>query len=103
MPRRERRPPKDFAFDFTADWRPYAAIPPGSPACEGWELCGTVIRDGSTYGLAAFAGRFAACTPQGLIFELSAVERSRVALAVEFQAQPGWDTVPKCKVDYYGF
>jgi len=103
MPRRQPRPPKDFAFDFIADWRPYAAILPGSPSADGWQLCGTVTKDGRTYGLATYAGRFAACTPHGLIFELTALENSRVALAVEFRRQPGWESVPKNTTDYYGF
>jgi hypothetical protein len=102
MPRRQPPPAKDFAFDFTADWRPYAAIPPGSPASHGWTLCGTVTKRGRTSGLAYYAGRFAECTGEGLIFEFTALEQSRVSLAVTFKQQPGWETVPRSNVDYYG-
>ena len=95
MPRRQAPPPKDFAFDFTADWSPYADIPSGSPAAEGWTLCGTVTKRGETHGLAIKGGLFAACNRNGLIFPLTAIETSRVSLAVRFKDQPGWDRVPK--------
>jgi hypothetical protein len=68
MPRRESPPPKDFAFDFTADWGTCAAIMPGSESAWGWTLHGTVTKHGNTYGLAYKDGMYAACTLQGLIF-----------------------------------
>lgn len=89
MPRHQTPPAKDFAFDFTADWHPYAAMPPDSPASHGWELCGTVTRRGRTSGLALYGGRFAECNAVGLICELTTLESSRVSLAVEFKQQPG--------------
>lgn len=102
VPRRQPRPLKDFAFDFIAGGRPYAASLPGSPSADGWQLSGTVTEDGRTYGVAICAGLFAACTPHGLIFELTTLENSCVALTIEFRQQPGWEKVPKCKRNYYG-
>ena len=75
MPRREPLPPKDFAFDFTADWSGVAAIPDGSDASLGWTLHGTVRKHGQTYGLAYRHGMYAACTLYGQVFNLTAIER----------------------------
>jgi hypothetical protein len=101
MPRREAPPPKDFAFDLLADWRPYAASPKGSDASHGWVLYGTVRKPGQTYGLAWRNGMTAACTERGLIFELTALERSRISCAVTFEKVPGGDGVPKSTHDHY--
>jgi hypothetical protein len=95
MPRRESPPPKDFAFDFTADWSGVAAKPPGSEAARGWTLHGTVTKRGQTYGLAHRNGLYAACTDHGLIFELTAIERSRISSAAHFKTAPGWENAPK--------
>ena len=45
-------------------------------------------------------GTTAACTEQGLIFELSALERSGIACAVTFDKVQGWEGVPKLTGDY---
>jgi hypothetical protein len=95
MPRRELPPPKDFAFDFTADWSPYAAIVPGSEAARGWTLHGTLTRDGKTYGLAHNGGMYAACDLRGSIWNLTAIERSRISTAVVFKQVPGLENAPK--------
>jgi hypothetical protein len=96
MPRREPPPAKDFAFDFTADWVPYAAIAPGSAAAkEGWTLHGTLRKDGKTYGLAHSKGMYAGCDLRGGIRSLTALEQSAIARAVEFRQVPGLENAPK--------
>lgn len=97
MPRRESPPPKDFAFDFTADWRGFAAILPDSQSAQGWTLHGTVTKHGNTYGLAYKDGMYAVCTLQGSIFSLSTIERSRISIAVEFKQVAGLENAPKKK------
>jgi hypothetical protein len=82
MPRHEPPPAKDFAFDFTADWASHAALVPGSDAARGWTLHGTLTKDGKIYGLAHKDGRYAACDVRGSIWELTALERSRISNAV---------------------
>lgn len=99
MPRRQASPPKDFAFDFTADWSPYASIVPGSDSAYGWTLHGTVTRHGHTYSMAYKDGMYAACTLCGSIQSLSAIERSRISIAVEFKQVPGLENAPAKRMD----
>jgi len=96
MPRREPPPAKDFAFDFTADWAPYAAIVPGSVAArEDWTLHGTLRKDGKTYGLAHRRGMYGGCDLRGNIWDLTALERSAISNAVTFKTVPGLENAPK--------
>jgi hypothetical protein len=58
-----------------------------------------VTKHGKTYGLAYKDGMYAACTLQGLILSLSAIERSRISIAVEFKQVAGLENAPKKKMD----
>lgn len=95
MPRRERKPSPDFAFDFLADWREVVKVDNPPAVAEGWTLHGTVRMRGVAYALAWRRGSVDACDPWGVIRSLTALERSQVSLAVEFKRAPGWETVPK--------
>lgn len=95
MPRKEPRIPDDFAFDFVADWRPLVSADVLRTLPEGWTLHGVVRKNGSTYALAWGRGVTAACDRLGRLTTLTAIERSRIGLAVEFQQQPGWESAPK--------
>ncbi|MEO7050827.1 MAG: hypothetical protein ABI128_04105 [Rhodanobacter sp.] len=95
MPRKEPRTPADFAFDFLADWRPLVQVDVLRPLPDGWSLHGSVTKNGSTYALAWGFGMTAGCNAHGRLVTLTAMERSRISLAVEFRQQPGWEGVPK--------
>ena len=88
MPRKEPRIPADFAFDFLADWHPLASADVLPILPPGWTLHGTVTKVGSTYALAWGHGMTAACDARGRLVTLTAIERSRTGLAVEFRQQP---------------
>lgn len=93
MPRHEPKPAPDLAFDFLADWRPFARQPDGVD--RDWVLHGTIRKRGVTYGLAWRRGMIATCNTSGMIAGLTTLERCAISLAVEFKEQPGWETVPK--------
>lgn len=95
MPRKEPRTPADFDFDFLADWRPLVTHDPVLPP--GWTLHGTVTKNGTTCALAWGHGMTGAYNAQGQLVRLTALERSRISLAVQFQQQEGWETVPRCE------
>jgi len=95
MPRRERKPAPDFAFDFLADWQDVVKVDNPPAVAEGWMLHGTVRVLGRVYALAWRRGAVDACNQFGRIGGLTAIERSRIGLAVEFKTAPGWDMVPK--------
>ena len=103
MPRKEPRTPADFAFDFQAEWRPLvpADVPCALP--DGWTLHETVTKGGSTYALAWGRGMTAAYDGHGALIALTAIERSRIGLAVEFLQQPGWEGVPKTPPPVSGY
>ncbi|MEO9228134.1 MAG: hypothetical protein ABI216_04135 [Devosia sp.] len=103
MPRKEPRTPADFAFDFQAEWRPLvpADVPRALP--DGWTLHGTVTKGGSTYALAWGHGMIAVCNGRGALVTLTAMERSRIGLAVEFRQQPGWEDLPKTSASVNGY
>lgn len=100
MPRREARPPQDFVIDLTADWCPYAAIPEGSHASDGWALYGTVRKRGQTFGFAWRRGMTAACIMRDKYLRC---RHWNVAAfhAVTFDKVPGWEGVPKSTGDHY--
>lgn len=97
MPRREPKPAPDFAVDFLADWRTvvHADNPPA--IAQGWTLHGTVRKHGKTYALAWQNGMTATCDERGNVGSLTALERSHVTAAVEFDKAPGWESVPRAK------
>ncbi len=95
MPRKEPCTPDDFAFDLLADWRAFAPDAAASTLAVGWALHGTVTKGGRTYALAWGHGITAECDRSGRLVTLTAMERSRISLAVEFRQQPGWQDVPK--------
>lgn len=95
MPRKEPRAPADFAFDFVADWRARAPADVLRMLPPGWTLHGTVTRNGSTNALAWGHGMTATCDASGVLVTLTAIERSRIDLAVEFRQQAGWQDVPR--------
>jgi hypothetical protein len=95
MARRERKSAPDFAFDLLADWREVVTVDNPPAVAEGWILHGTVRVRGVAYALAWRGGTVDACTWWGAIQALTAIERSRISLAVEFKSAPGWETVPK--------
>ena len=95
MPRKEPRTPDDFAFDFVADWRSLAPPDVLRMLPRGWTLHGTVTKNGSTRALAWGWGMTAECSAGGRLVALTAMERSRISLAVEFRQQPGWEGVPR--------
>ena len=103
MPRKEPRLPDDFAFDFVAEWQPLAPVNALRILPDGWTLHGTVTKNGSTYALAWGHGMTAACDGGGHLVALTAIERSRIGLAVEFRQQLGWDSVPKAPRAAGGF
>lgn len=103
MPRKEPLTPADFAFDFLADWRPLVPAHVVGTLPWGWALYGTVTKNGSTYALAWGRGMTAACDRHGRLAMLTAIERSRIDLAVEFQQQAGWEGVPKLPPAGNGF
>ena len=94
MPRKEPRTPADFAFDFLADWRPLVRIDVLRTLPDGWTLHGTVTKNGATQSLVWGRGMTASCDAHGKLTTLTAGERSRISLAVEFQQRPGWESVP---------
>lgn len=103
MPRKEPRTPSDFAFDLLADWRPLVPTDVARKLPEGWTMHGTVTKNGSTYALAWRHGMTAVCDGHGLLVALTAIERSRIGLAVEFRQQSGWDKVPESPPAIGGF
>jgi hypothetical protein len=103
MPRKEPRTPVDFAFDFLADWHPLAPADVLRVLPAGWTLHGTITKNGSTYALAWRHGMTAACDGRGRLVSLTAGERSRISLAVEFRQQPGWERVPKAPPPASGY
>lgn len=103
MPSKEPRIPADFAFDFLADWRPLGTADVPRTLPDGWTLHGTVTKSGTTYALAWGRGMTAACDGHGRLTMLSASERSRINLAVEFREQSGWDSVPPLPPSDGGF
>ena len=103
MPRKEPRTPADFAFDFLADWRALVPADVSRSLPRGWTLRGTITKGGSTYALAWGHGMNAACNVHGALVTLSAMERSRIGLAVEFRQQPGWENVPKTPPPVSGY
>jgi hypothetical protein len=103
MPRKEPQPPDDFAFDFVADWRPLVPAEVLDVLPDAWTLHGTVTKNGSTHALAWGHGMTAACDARGRLVTLTAIERSRISLAVEFRQQSGWESVPKSPPPADGF
>ena len=45
----------------------------------------------------------AACNGRGALVTLTATERSRIGVAVEFRQQPGWEGVPKTPPPVCGY
>jgi hypothetical protein len=103
MPRKEPRTPDDFTFDFLADWHSLAPADVLRMLPDGWTLRGTITKNGSTYPLAWGHGMTAACDTRGRLVTLTAIERSRIGLAVEFRQQAGWESVPKAPPPADGF
>ena len=103
MPRKEPCMPDDFAFDFVADWHTLAPADVLRVLPDGWTLHGTVTKSGAAYALAWGHGMTATCDGRGALVSLTAVERSRIALAVEFRQQPGWESVPRVPPPVSGY
>ena len=103
MPRKEPRIPDDFAFDFVADWRSLVPADAVLMLPEGWTLHGNVTKNGATTALAWGHGMTAACDGSGRLAALTAIERSRIGLAIEFRQQPGWEDVPKTRPPVSGY
>lgn len=97
MPRREPKPAPDFAVDFLADWRTVVQFENPRALAEGWTLHGTVRKHGHIYALAWREGMTGACDERGNVTDLTALERSRVTSAFEFDKVPGWESVPKSR------
>jgi hypothetical protein len=103
MPRKEPRTPDDFAFDFLADWRSLVPADVLRSLPDGWTLHGTITKNGSTYALAWRHGVTAARDGRGRLVSLTAGERSRISLAVEFRQQAGWESVPRMPPPVSGY
>jgi hypothetical protein len=103
MPRKEPRTPADFVFNFLADWRSVVLADVLDALPNGWTLHGTVTKNGSTYALAWGPGMNAMFDGRGALVTLSAMERSRIGLAVEFRQQPGWELAPKTPPPVSGY
>lgn len=68
-----------------------------------WTMHGAVTKNGKIYALAWRGGMTGACDSHGRVATLTAIERSRISLAVEFHEQPGWESVPKPPLPASGF